>query len=300
MNFKTTIVLLIVLIAVGAVLYFTRGSNNAAPTETATAAHKLVDVSSADVTKVVVQTSDGDKIVLEKTAPASPDASDLNAIKPPPTDWKISSPITAPADQSKVDSLISSVLNASSTAETDIGSDAAKFGFDQPQDKVELSTKDKTYTVDFGRKQEIGNGVFARVDGGAKAEVVPAEVLDTVDQPVASLRQTVLLSVPQVSIKQVTIDKPGEPELVLNKNGNDWQIAKPTTMPADNVAVEDILADITNLQASSFADTSKEPADSFVGRPQMTVTISTAEPTTQPTTAPLSASADTATIVFGR
>lgn len=299
MNFKTTIVLLIVLIAVGAVLYFTRGSNTAAPSETATAAHKLIDVSSSDVSKVVVQTSDGQKIVLEKTSETSPTEADLNAIKPPQTDWKITSPIVAPADQSKVDSLISGVLNASSTAETDIGSDAAKFGFDQPQDKVELSTKDKTYTVDFGRKQEIGNGVYARVNNGNKAEVIPADVLDTVDQPAASLRQTQLLSVPQVSIKQVTIDKRGAPKLVLQKQGSDWKIVQPTTMPADNLAVEDILADVTNLQASSFADTSKAPVDSFIGQPQMTVTISTAEPTTQPTTAP-AASADTATIIFGR
>src|SRR5438270_8239131 len=116
MNFKTTILLIIVLAAVGAVLFVTR-DHETKTTEPAPASEKkLLDIVLGDVEKLSITPADGKAITFERSG----------------ADWRMTSPITAPADKEQVTSLLDSILNLQSRGSVDPGgSNASVTGLDQ-------------------------------------------------------------------------------------------------------------------------------------------------------------------------
>src|SRR5687768_10916340 len=97
MNFKTTIVLLVLLAAVGVYLLIDRMGSDKGQTDTQTTedANALVALKADDVTKVTITPADGDRIVLVKK-----DAK-----------WRIQEPVDAPAKGYQVDSLVQSLVD---------------------------------------------------------------------------------------------------------------------------------------------------------------------------------------------
>src|SRR5579864_9592241 len=98
MNFKTTILLLVLLAGVG--IYFGvehwTGGNKSTLAETNSA--KLVDLNSADITKVSITQPDGKRLVLDKAG----------------TQWRMTEPINAPADSFAVDDLLRQITGLTS------------------------------------------------------------------------------------------------------------------------------------------------------------------------------------------
>src|SRR5690348_10940241 len=119
MNFRTTIILLVVLIA-AAVAFFIAENKQPSSEETNKseqtdkAGKKLLDLSAANVNKVVVTPSSGDKLAFERSGVA---------------DWRITSPVNAPADAFKVDDLVREITDLRTSGRTD----AKGKGLDQPQ-----------------------------------------------------------------------------------------------------------------------------------------------------------------------
>src|ERR1044072_9403153 len=117
MNFKTTIVLVILVLVLGGYLFFTRdrGSDSESSTSSGNE-RKLLDVSSTDVTKLVITPSSGPCTVLEKS----------NAT------WKLTEPVAAPAETFELDSLIRAVADLKSRGQ-------AKQSPQTPQYKIALT-----------------------------------------------------------------------------------------------------------------------------------------------------------------
>src|SRR5690349_9816349 len=155
MNFKTTIVLIIVLIGLGVAVYFTRESApSEKPTKTETD-RKILDVTPADVTKVSITSADGSQTVLEKSGTA----------------WKLAAPVSAGAETFEVDSTVRAITDMKAHARVDEPSEA--MGLSKPQYKVELTTSDgKTHKIDIGAKGAVGDNLYVSVDGSKSADVV--------------------------------------------------------------------------------------------------------------------------------
>src|SRR3954464_1004901 len=103
MNFKTTIFLIFCLAIAGVAVYVTR--NQPATESAPPAVAKLVDVPSADITKLSVAPADDKTIVLEKQGEK----------------WQLTEPVKAPADAGNVDALVSAVSSLESHGKTDAG-----------------------------------------------------------------------------------------------------------------------------------------------------------------------------------
>ena len=98
MNFRTTAVLLVLLLAGGAYLLFTRDKPAATDVPKVTpAATALTGVSSADVTAVTIADPAGKPII------AVTRLSDRSAATPV---WRLTQPVDAPADADKVAALV--------------------------------------------------------------------------------------------------------------------------------------------------------------------------------------------------
>lgn len=279
MNIKTTVILAVLLLAVGGYMFFTRDTGTGEPKKVEE--HKLVDVASAsDVTKLVITPADGKPITIEKKG----------------ADWRLTQPVDAAADQAEVTGVIDGIINLKATNEVDANS-GAHTGLEKPQYVVDL-TGSKSAKISFGDKLAVGNGVYTKVDGHDKVEIVDAGILEKLDKPASTYRQAKLVETPSLEIKQLTIDTQDQ-KLELQKQGAEWQIVSPQKMTADATAVTDLLNAVTGLKAASFVDDPSEQADAMKGNPPVTsVSFSTVAPATQPSTQATSAPAAT-TITFG-
>jgi hypothetical protein len=286
MNFKTTLILMAVLLVVGiTALIVSRQS----PTNELTPVDQtLLDIKPADVTSLVIQASDGSKIVVGRTGPAAP--------------WTISQPLTAPASGDTVSSIINDLTGMKATNEMVLASDQLKdYGLDSPQFKVRIEAGDKHASLLVGNSQSVGGGVYIEKEGSNKLDVVDAHtVLPDLQKSVSDLRDKKLVSVASAAdLKQVTISKPDGTVITLTRDTAvaPWRMSAPTSMPADTSAVDTMLDPLVSLQAVSFVDdATKLPPLAL--KPQLTITYTPSpqftgaatQPTTQPST----------TLVFGQ
>src|SRR5687767_14218499 len=141
MNFKTTIVLIVLLaVAVGA-LWFTR-EKEVDPTKIAEdKKQKRFDIAATDVHNVVITPADGKRMALEKS-----DAK-----------WRMTEPVTAAAESFEVDNLVRALTELESRGQVDSDDASAEAtGLAKPRFVVDISTADgKQHTLNVGAKPAV-------------------------------------------------------------------------------------------------------------------------------------------------
>jgi hypothetical protein len=298
MNFKTTLVL-IVLLAVAAIALFVtnkKGDTESADTTTTTGeGKKLIDVASDKVTKVIVAPSIGEKFTLEKSG----------------TDWRLTEPVSAPAESFAVDSLVRAITDARSRGAIE-GADATSgaTGLANPSYRVDVVADGKTHTVNVGAKSSVGGNVYVSVGDGKETYIVPVSLAEQLEKPLSDYRKTQLVDVASNQVKQLVVtDKDGKVTVRAQKQGEDWHLVEPTKMPAEKSEIDDMIFAATGLRAVEFVSENAGDAPKYqLNKPQLTVALSTEGPATQPatqpatapTTGPTTAPASGRTIVFGR
>ncbi|MEO6437184.1 MAG: DUF4340 domain-containing protein, partial [Tepidisphaeraceae bacterium] len=148
MNFKTTLILIGLLVIAGVYLLVTREKSDSATGTPDTAAQKVFDgLADTDVNKVVIDAG-GKKMALEKTGAA----------------WRLTEPVSAPAEAFEVDSL----LRALTALESRGSAGSADAGLSKPSHTIDLATTGgKTYTLLVGDKSAVGDNLYvSRKDQG--------------------------------------------------------------------------------------------------------------------------------------
>jgi hypothetical protein len=288
MNFKTTLVLIVLLAVAAVVLFATRDKGGADSTNVAAGdGKKLVDVEREKVTKLTVAPAAGDKFTLEKSG----------------TDWRLTEPVSAPAETFEVDSLLRAVTDASSRgALNEQDASSSSTGLATPAYRVDVTAGDKTHTLNVGARSAVGGNVYVSTgEGGKDVHVTDASLVDQLEKPASEYRKTQLVDVPSNQVRQLTVtDASGKVSIRAEKQGEDWQLVEPAKMPAEKSAIDDLIFAATGLRAVEFVSENAADAPKYqLNKPQLTVALSTQAPATQPTTAPATQNAPK-TITFGR
>ena len=285
MNFKTTLVLLVLLIAAGGYVAYDHYKSADAPEKGTVAANpdRLFDVADPkDVTSVAIRGADTE-IVL--TAVPEPDKKDKKPDDPfaaPPAgpQWRMSKPVESAANSTEVNDLVRELTNLETQAKVD----PAGKGLDKPKYTVELAAKGgKILKFAVGDRNQIGQ-MYVRVEGKPKADVVSASVYDRLVKPANDLRDKKLVAAKTTDINQLKIETEGQ-TLLLQKKGADWQLVEPKQFAADASVMTDLLGAVTNLQATDWiAKDSPDVSKARFDKPRMTVWFSTTPtpPATQP------------------
>lgn len=263
MNFKTTLVLIVLLAVLGGVALFVKHRQPNGEEKPAVPG-QIFDVASADISKLTITPSDGKKIAFAKSG----------------TDWRITDPINAPADTFAVDRLTSAIAEIKGA---ELEEKPASTGLDQPSYVINFDAKDGSHQLKIGKATGVGDKVYVEGGNENKLRLASADILEQLQKPLKDYRQTRLLDkVSSSDIKQLTIDKEGK-KLVLEKHGMDWELVSPEKIPAESSAVSDLTFAVTGLNASEFVNESEViPALDPNKHPQLTVTFSETAPTTQP------------------
>jgi hypothetical protein len=283
MNFKTTIVLLVLLAAVGVYVGVEHFAGGNKAEETAAADNtKLIPVKSEDVSKVSITASDGKRLTLVKSG----------------SDWRMTEPLDAKADTFAVEDLLRQLTGLQSRGQIK-ADQKASVGLDKPRFVVELTADGKTTKLQVGEQNKIGDSLYVLVDDQQTPQIVATSLYDQLNKQPADFRSKKLtdLAFGQTNdIKQLSIAQNGK-TIRLEKQGSDWQIVKPKKMPADSAAVSSVLSAIADLNASDFVSSPTAPASYGLTKPTMTVTYDTTGPTTAPATSKPSGVHE---IAFGR
>jgi hypothetical protein len=203
------------------------------------------------ITQLALKKKDADPVVLTKSSSGG---------------WQISQPKSLRADQSAVNALASTLssLNSERVVE-DKASDLQAFGLDQPALEVDVTEKDnKTQKLMLGGDTPAGGAVYAMLAGDPRLFTVASYAKTSLDKTLNDLRDKRLVPVNADKISQIElVRKNGSIEFARNKNKDDWQILKPTSLRADNAQVGDLVRDLTNAKMDLSSSDTKDAASDF-------------------------------------
>ena len=236
---KTIVVIALLVIVGGYALYLGHQPASNATT-------KLFKVESKDIEKIELR-APGRDLVIERGKG---------------DDWNIVKPIHAEADRIAAQSMADAIasLDITSTIE-EAPTDLAPFGLANPAVVVSVTTQDKRVLpgIMVGKDTPVGSSSYIKTTDKPAIMLVnnsfPAQVNKTVDD----LRSRALIGLKPDDIGKLVLDRSSAGTIELERDGDKWNIVKPTRYLADSAAVQQLLDGITNARVSDFID--DEPSD---------------------------------------
>ena len=268
MNFKTTIVLLIVLVIVAGMLWWTgRGPNPPEQTSQRTSVDqgtRLIDVPANNLNALNITNAAGEQTTLKKSAGS----------------WRLTEPVDAPAVDWSTQDFVRSLSELRSQGRP---ASAPDSGLDKPRYRVDLST-DEGKTIDIAIGNRAGPDLmYAQVDGG-EVNLIDSGIEKTLKTAAQDLRDKHLLSVKDFDVKQLRLSYANH-HVTLAREGGKWKILEPSQMPGDDSAISALITAITGTEATQFIKSDSDVlAFARFNQPTCTVWLSTDAPTTQPAT----------------
>jgi hypothetical protein len=146
-------------------------------------------------------------------------------------EWRIVKPLSAPADSGAVAALLGEIeflkVSRRLTPEKGRPLDLKSYGLEPPERSITFGVGEKSWTLDIGAKTPDGLSVYvARADAKTPAAcVVPASLLEKASQRVNDLRDKAALRFDKEAVTRVELIPAGGPELALSKEATGWRLA---------------------------------------------------------------------------
>jgi Domain of unknown function (DUF4340) len=231
MNFRGLIVAVVVLGALGGVLYWSQHRKPPEEVAPATTATVILKVNAADVTQLTI--TQKTPVTIEKAG----------------NKWQITQPAPYPADQEAVAGVLSTLsgLNADRVVE-DKASDRKQYGLDPPAVEVDIAGKGHaTQQLLLGDETPAGGNVYAALAGDPRVFTIASYSKTSLAKSLNDLRDKSLLTLSPDKVSRVELLKKGE-DLEFDRTKDGWQILKPKPSPADTFAVNDLVRSLTSAK----------------------------------------------------
>ena len=194
------------------------------------------------------------------------------------SDWKITKPQEEKADQPAVKAFVDAVdqLSADGWA-ADKADDLAKYGLKDPAAAITLTLKGDKGVKKFliGKKDDKGKGLYVKREGTDPILLVRADFEKKLAVPTLAFRDKTVLQFAMSDAKSLSIKRPDN-QTVLAKNAGEgkWEMEQPIKYAADKTAVDDILYDLTALNAERYvAESAKDLKPYGLDAPRIAATI---------------------------
>jgi Domain of unknown function (DUF4340) len=253
MQFRNTLIVLILLVLVGGYIYFFQAGKPEEETK------KLFDIKADDITRLVLKYP-GQEIELERTGGA----------------WKMVKPIQTDADASAVGTLTQEIANADVKRTVDEHpTDLAPFGLDKPAATLVVSTKDKTLPgVAVGKNAPIGYSVYIRTTDSPAVMLTSGAFGPGTKRTVSDLRDHTLMSFKPDDVTKMIVKQDDGTPVELEKEQGTWKIAGPAKYDADPERVRTLLTSLSNARIDDFAaDKPANAAQYGLDKPALTVSV---------------------------
>ncbi|HTX40852.1 MAG TPA: DUF4340 domain-containing protein [Acidobacteriaceae bacterium] len=231
MKFRGLLAAVVVLLALGGVLYW---SNHRKPANPANSARPpILKVQAAAVTGLTLKPNGGQTIVLAKSGPHT---------------WQIQAPGQYPANATAVTGMISTLGEMrSERVIEEKPTDLSRYGLSQPSFQLDFTENHQTREVSFGDNSPTGGGVYVTVAGDPRVYMTPSWVRGDLNKSLDALRDKRVMPVPAATVVRFDLIRNGQ-TIEFARVGNGWQIQKPQTYRTDTFQVDDLLDQVTGAQ----------------------------------------------------
>ena len=196
--------------------------------------------------------------------------------------WKMLAPVADRADGPlieealtdleslrKVDTITASFLSKVKLAD---------YGLQTPHEKLSVTdSKGKTTEFLFGNETPLEGKVYLQVTGGGDVFVVNDDLKKVLQKDVNAWRDHRLTNLVATDVDKLTVKNPAG-EIELQKDGEHWKLVKPLAARADDTKVNDLVSQVATLNIKSFVADDKADATAYgLTEPRGTVTLYTAK-----------------------
>jgi hypothetical protein len=252
---RSFVVLLVVLVGLGAYLYFVESKR---PADGADTKEKAFTVDASKIGEITITSESGDKTTIRKNG----------------TEWQIVEPITAKPDSSEVSGLTTNLASLDIQRVIDENpSDIGQYQLDKPRLEVAFKADGKEHRLRIGRKTPPGSDLYARIDDQKRVVLIPSFLDTTFNRTTFDLRDKAVLAVNRDEVGSVAVKTPSG-SMQLEKGAGEWKMLEPVAARADFSAVEGLVSRLTTLQMKSIAsENDSDLAKYGLDSPAATVTI---------------------------
>ena len=273
MNFKTTLIILVIFILLGGVYFlFGRTSPDA-------------EQSKADMQKIrEVYALNKDKIRQIRLSFKDESYQSLMLAKNADSMWQLTAPLTADADPPKIDEMLQDLLEKK-VKQTLEAEDLAQYGLQPPNIRIELWTEGESPAKTFliGDKT-VNYSVYTKERSESHIFLIESSALDDFTKSPSDLRDRNVFKFSPAEVATLRLQVAGHPEIRCEKQvalnpdttgkAGEWKMIQPVKAKADTRAVEAIVSALDGLKVVVFeADGEYDPANYGLAQPRITVTL---------------------------
>jgi hypothetical protein len=259
---KTTLILILCAVVLGAAVYYfdwKRGNE------------KKPD---ADASKPAFSIQAADIVSFTLSHPAQPGDSPIRFEKRGGA-WRIVQPVDTEADQSAADGIVDQI-SAARIAQTEPGSaDRLKaFGLDPAQTILDFQLANGAkHAILIGDTDFTGASVYAIVDGGKDVALLPQPLSTSAGKSLDGLRDRAILHMDREHVSSFDL-KNSSGDLAVTRDKNQWKFA----VPAGSLGAEDVVgALLQGMGSSKMASVVSEKPDNLarygLADPAITFTV---------------------------
>jgi len=238
---RNTLLLLLVLVALGAYIYWVELPGQKREAE----AKKLVSLQKDAVTAIALDYPDH-AIALAKNEQG---------------DWRITKPVDADADDPVVNNMLTAIAEADvSRTLDDVGDKLAQYGLAPPEATVTLTLKDgKPFpAIKVGKTTQVGSSAYLQKGDDPKVYIGTASFQGVMKKQVKDLRDKSLMTFEDQDVQKLALAKGDATITVERVDPERWRITTPASYPAEPAEMRALLASIRGLRVDDFA--SDDPA----------------------------------------
>jgi hypothetical protein len=257
-GFKSTLALLVALIAIVGYIYFVDSKK---PVNDSEAKEKaFTGVTADEVEEMQVKSAEGETSRLQKVDGK----------------WQIVEPIKVDADNTEASNIASSLATIDIQRVVDENAKNLKeYGLDPPRIEVGFRTKGKKdlQRILIGEKTPTGGDVYAPVPGKNRVFLANSFLESTFNKNTFALRDKKVLAFDREKVDSLELTS-ADKTLQFAKHGSDWSIVKPLAARADFGTVEGALERIASVQMQAIvADSADEVKKFGLDKPSATIGV---------------------------
>jgi len=245
---KSTIALIVVLVGLGAYIYFVSWKQPEAGGDGGKKQDKVfAGLDASKIEEVKVTSAAGDATTVKKDAGG----------------WQVVQPLTAKADESEIGSLTSALGSTEISRVVDENpTNLNDYGLSNPRIEVDFKAAgDKDYRkLMVGSKTPTGGDLYARRNDEKKVFLIPSFQESTLNRTTFDLRDKGLLKFDREKVDGIDVTAGGK-TIAIAKDGGDWKLTKPVQTKADFGSVEGLVGRLQTAQMKSIAADEASPAD---------------------------------------
>src|SRR3954451_8407779 len=265
MKTKTTVLLLIVAIAVAVYIKFieSKGPNTE---EAKRQAGNVVNFERDTLEGIVIQNGD-DRVELKKQEQK----------------WRIEAPFKDQADRGAVENLIND-LDSWQKFDSIPASEIEKnknrldeYGLSKGKLKLKLLGKGLPPEITFGNDAALQGRMYVRLGGGSDVIIAAQSVRNDISKKPEDFRDKKLTDLTAMQITRALV-KTSAGEMELEKKADHWEIVKPLKARGDDQKIADTLAQVTTAQIQQFVAEDRGDLRPYgLAEPRGSVTLFTAD-----------------------